>query len=74
MKASNSSKIQVKNVSENKTKMTFALFKYKKFENICQGAHGFASGSGSIWIKKDKYIIVITLGVGGRKLFDNCQK
>ena len=54
--------------------MTFPLAKYKKFDNNCQDAHGFASGSGSIWIKKDKYIIVITLGVGGRRLFDNWQK
>jgi len=41
------------------------MVKYKEFENICQGAYGFALGSGSIWLRKDKYIIVI--GVGGRR-------
>jgi len=38
-------------VSENKTKITFVLAKYKKFEELCQAAHDLASGSGSIWMK-----------------------
>jgi len=41
--------------------MTFALAKYKKFEKLCQGGYGFVSESGSIWIKKDTFIIMITL-------------
>ena len=48
-------------MSENNTKMTLALAKYKKFEQLCQGGYGFVSGGGSIWIKKDKYVTVITL-------------
>jgi len=41
--------------------MIFGLAKYKKFEMLCQGGYDFVSGSGSIWIKKDTYIIMINL-------------